>query len=488
MKKRVLAALLASATVLSVAGCNNTTSGSTADGGNTSNAGTSDAGTSTSTPDAGAAEGKVLNIWCWNDEFQQRVKSFYPGYTHNEDGTGKIGDVKVVWTINPNADNGYQIPLDAALLDQDNKAADEKIDIFLIEADYADKYVNSTYTLPVTDIGLTDADMEQMYTYTKEIATDANGKLKAVSWQATPGLFAYRRSIAKDVLGTDDPTEVQNYVANWDKFNETAQKMADKGYKMLSGYDDAYRTFSNNVAAPWVNDANEIIVDDNIINWVKQTKEYTDKGYNNKNGLWSDGWAADQGPEGKVFGFFYSTWGINFTLLGNSLETAVADGGKEEVGNGIYGDYAVCYGPQSYYWGGTWICASYQTDNKALVKDIMFQLTCNGEIMKKITEDTQDYTNNMAAMEEIAASDFSSAFLGGQNHIALFTENAKKIDMSNISAYDQGMNETFQAAFKDYFDGNVDFATALDNFYNNAIVKYPNLKKPATVPADPFAG
>ncbi len=50
--------------------------------------------------------------------------------------------------------------------------------------------------------------------------------------------------------------------------------------------------------------------------------------------------------------------GINFTLLGNSLATPVKEGGKEEVGNGIYGDYAVCQGPQSYYWGGTWICAA----------------------------------------------------------------------------------------------------------------------------------
>ena len=33
---------------------------------------------------------------------------------------------------------------------------------------------------------------------------------------------------------------------------------------------------------------------------------YTDNGYNNKTSLWSDQWAADQGPAGKVFGFFYS--------------------------------------------------------------------------------------------------------------------------------------------------------------------------------------
>ncbi len=107
-----------------------------------------------------------------------------------------------------------------------------------------------------------------------------------------------------------------------------------------------------------------------------------------------------------MFGFFYSTWGINFTLLGNSLETPVAEGGKEEVGNGIYGDYAVCEGPQPYYWGGTWICGAAGSDNIDIIRDVMQKLTCDEAIMKQITLDTQDYTNNEKAMEEIAASDY----------------------------------------------------------------------------------
>lgn len=188
-------------------------------------------------------------------------------------------------------------------------------------------------------------------------------------------------------------------------------------------------------------------------------------------------WAADQGPSGKVFGFFYSTWGINFTLLGNSLATPVKEGGKEEVGNGIYGDYAVCEGPQSYYWGGTWICAAAGTDNANLVKDVMKTLCCDKATMKKITEDTQDYTNTTSGMNEIASSNFKSDFLGGQNHIKLFAKSAPKISMKNISSYDQGLNEEFQKAMKDYFDGNVTKDKALDNFYKAAIEKYPNLSK-----------
>ena len=423
-----------------------------------------------------AAEGKVLNIWCWNDEFQSRFNDYYPEVSEiaADKSTTTLKDGTVVkWTINANENNNYQNKLDEALLSQDSAADDDKIDIFLIEADYALKYVDSDYVLDVkADIGLTDDDLAGQYQYTKDIVS-VDGSQRGTTWQATPGLFAYRRSIAKDVLGTDDPAEVQTYLSDWDKFNDVAAQAAAKGYKMLSGFDDAYRTFSNNVAAPWVT-GTTVTVDENIMKWVDQTKEYTDKGYNNKSSLWDSQWAADQGPTGKVFGFFYSTWGINFTLLGNSLETSVANGGKEEVGNGAYGDYAVCQGPQAYYWGGTWICAAAGTDNVATIKDVMQKLTCDAAIAKKITEDTQDYTNNVAAMNELAQN-YSSAFLGGQNHIALFAEAAPKIDMSNISAYDQGLNESFQGAFKNYFDGNATIDEAKAQFESIISEKYPEL-------------
>ena len=411
-------------------------------------------------------QGKIVNIYCWNDEFKSRYEAYAAdlAQTHG---------VEVNFVIVANENNAYQNNLDAALMAQETAAADDKVDVFLIEADYATKYTKSDFALDVIgEVGLAEADLANQYQYTKDIVT-VDGIQKGTTWQATPGLFAYRRSIAKEVLGTDDPVEVQAELSDWDKFDATAAKMKDAGYFMLSGYDDSFRTFSNNVSAPWV-DGTKIVIDENIMKWVEQTKEYTDAGYNNKTTLWAPEWSADQGPDGKVFGFFYSTWGINFTLLGNSLADPEA---AQEVGNGIYGDYAVCEGPQPYYWGGTWICAAKGTDNIPFIKDMMYRLTCDAATMKQITLDTQDYTNNEAAMNEIATSDYTSDFLGGQNHIALFAEAAKKIDMSNISDYDQGLNEAMQQNFHEYFEGNVDLDTALENFYTAAFEKYPELTK-----------
>ena len=79
--------------------------------------------------EAPAEEGKVLNIYCWNDEFKTRFEGFY---------TVPEG-VTVNWVMVANQDNAYQNALDAALLAQETAAADEKVDMFLVEADYDEK-------------------------------------------------------------------------------------------------------------------------------------------------------------------------------------------------------------------------------------------------------------------------------------------------------------------------------------------------------------
>ena len=132
-------------------------------------------------------------------------------------------------------------------------------------------------------------------------------------------------------------------------------------------------------------------------------------------------------------------------------------------------------GPAAWYWGGTWIAAARGTDNKDIVADIMRKLTCDKENMIKITKEIEDYTNTMSGMESIAKSDYKSDFLGGQNHIALFSSAAPKIDMTNAGPYDQGLNDSFQEAFEAYISGESDKDTALAEFYKEAVVKYPEL-------------
>lgn len=217
MKKKVLSALLTTAMLASMlVGCgssNEAPAASTDAAPAASTEAKTEAPASTEAAEPAAAEeGKVFNIYCWNEEFKSRLTDHYPGYEEVDGTTGKIGDITVKWNITPSDDNAYQNNLDETLLKQADAAADDKIDLFLIEADYALKYVDTDYTMPVKDLGITDADLANQYQYTKDVVTDSNGNLKGVSWQGCPGVLIYNREAAKAVLGTDDPAEVQKSV------------------------------------------------------------------------------------------------------------------------------------------------------------------------------------------------------------------------------------------------------------------------------------
>ena len=361
--------------------------------------------------EAASDEGKVLNIYCWNEEFKSRLTDHYPGYEEVDGTHGKIGDVDVVWNITPSDDNAYQNNLDETLLKQADAAADDKIDLFLVEADYALKYVNTEYTMSVADLGITDEE-----------------------------------------------------VADWDTFKATAAELKEKGYQMTSTVNDSYRVFSNNVTSPWVVDG-KITVDDNIKNWVDMSKEMVDAGETSTYELWSDDWSKGFFKDSNVFAYFGPAWFIDFSMSADQDGSVGKDGG-----------WAATEGPQGFYWGGTWITAATGTDNPTLVADIMKTMTTNVDVMKEIVTADNDFVNNKPAMEEMAADEsYGDAVLGGQNPLAMFCAGADKIDLSNMSIYDQGCNEEFQNAMKNYFEGNATYEEALDLFYKAVVEKYPEL-------------
>ena len=130
--------------------------------------------------------GKVLKFYAWNEEF----KGFFEKYYTLPEG------VTVEWVLNPSDGGVYQQKLDDALMNG------EQVDMFLAEADYIQKYADSEFTQDIVAMGVTD--FSNAYEYTVKAASDANGVVKGVSFQCCPSALIYRRSIAKDVLGTDD--------------------------------------------------------------------------------------------------------------------------------------------------------------------------------------------------------------------------------------------------------------------------------------------
>ena len=240
--------------------------------------------------------------------------------------------------------------------------------------------------------------------------------------------------------------------------------MKAAGYKMTSSVNDTYRVYSNNVTSKWVEDG-KINIDDNIMKWVSDSKELYDAGETETYELWGDDWKKGFYPEGKVFCYFGPAWFVNFSMAADT-----------EGSIGYNGGWGATPGPQGFYWGGTWICGATGTDNAGLVKDIILKMTTDETIMKDIVVKDDDFVNNKPAMEAMAAdTSYQSKVLGGQNPLAMYCASVEKLDLSNLSAYDQGCNEEFQNAMKNYFEGNASLDDALDLFYKAVVEKYPDL-------------
>lgn len=469
MKRKALSILLATAMAAgSLAGCGGSdSSGSSSDSAG-SGSGTENQGEAV----PGGEEGKVINIYSWNNEFKERVEAVYSEVAEtSKDGTVTTlkDGTEIHWIVNPNQDGVYQQKLDEALLKQAEASADEKVDIFLSETDYVNKYTDADadVAMPLKNLGIDpETDLADQYAFTKVTASDVNGVQRGSTWQCCPGLLVYRRDIAKDVFGTDDPETVGEKVKDWDTMKVTAGELKAKGYFTFASYADTFRLYGNSIAEPWVKPGENIIcVDQQIMNWVSDSKEWLDAGYLDKTvkGQWNADWNQAMGSSSKVFAFLFPAWGIDFTLKPNW--------------DGEMGMWGVTNPPQEYNWGGSYVHACVGTDNPQHVKEIILAVTANKENLLKISKDFSDFTNTQTSMQQAAKDDenFSSEFLGGQNAFKYFAPVAENIVMAPLSPYDQGCVELIQNNFSDYLQGQVDFDKAKANFETAILERYPEI-------------
>ena len=452
--KKALSLILALTMVLALCACGQSAPAATEAPATTAAA--APAATEAPATEATASEGKVFNIYAWNEEF----KGFFEKYYTVPEG------VTVNWIITPSDGGAYQEKLDQALQAQSTASDDDKIDLFLAEADYIQKYTDSDYTQDVKPLGVTD--FSNAYAYTVQTASDANGTVKGVSFQCCPAALIYRRSIAKDVLGTDDPAEVQAALSDWSKFNDVAAQAKAKGYYMTASESATYRVFSNNVATPWVDENNNLQIDDAIKTWMTQAKEFSDKGYTQTCDIWSDECTAQMFKDGKTMCYFGPAWYYNFSM-----------GNAQDAEKGCYGDWAICEGPQAHFWGGTWLLAPTGTDNPTMVADIMNLFINDEETCSKLVSDDMQFSNNQAVNAKFASDpNFGNAFLGGQNDTAIYVELAKNIVFENHTIYDQLINEDMQKCWREYCDGDVSEEQAMANFYAMVSESYPTIVTP----------
>ncbi|GAU79160.1 ABC transporter substrate-binding protein [Fusibacter sp. 3D3] len=397
-----------------------------------------------STTEPSSTKKIVLNVWSFTDEVPKMIEKFLE---MNPDFAAKY---EISTTIIATTEGAYQPALDQALASGGKDAPD----IYTAEAAFVLKYAQgdaSQYAAPYKDLGIdvdkaiTDAEIAQ---YTKDIGTNGNGDVVALGYQATGGAYIYRRSIAKDVWGTDDPAEIAKIIGpGWDKFYAAAAELKAKGYGIVSGDGDVWHAVENSSEKGWVADG-KFVMDPKREAFLDLSKELKDKGYHNDTQDWQDAWYADMKDAGekKILGFFGPAWMINYVIAGNSGET--------------FGDWAVCEPPVGFFWGGTWVLGSASSEKKEAV----------GQIINWITLDTTEQglqymwangtlngpggtKDTVASGKVMGMSDGTLEFLAGQDMFEVFIPANQFANGKNLTQYDETINLYWRDQVRAYSAG-----------------------------------
>ena len=472
MKKKLLATLLAVIMVLStfaLAACG--PNRDTADDGpvdppaTTDDADDDDDGDDG--PPADAGERLTINLWSFTDEVPNMVelyKELNPDFAER---------YYVNVTIIATTDGLYEPALDQALMGGGADAPD----IFTAESAFVLKYTQgdmSEFAMPYADLGI-DVDnliaASEIAPYTVEIGT-RDGQVVGLGFQATGGALIYRRSLAMEVWGTDDPDEVRYHVGpGWDQFMTAAQEMSDAGYAMVSGAGDLWQVVRNTGDSPWIVDG-YLYIDPLREDFMGLHRTLYEEGFMNDTNAWQDAWFADMAGVGEreVFCFLGPAWLINYVMAHNAGDT--------------YGDWAITVPPVGFFWGGTWLIANARgnPDVRGGVAELIEWITLDSSetglqyMWANGTFDpdnpTKDVVGSGVVMDK---SDGTVAFLDGQDMFDIFIPAGEYATGDVLTQFDQTINDFFMDQSTLYATGEKTREEALADFKQ---IVYDNLGVP----------
>lgn len=441
---------------------------------------------STDEGSSGDAGDNTLNVWSFTNEIQTMAVAF------EEKNPG----VDVQYTMIPMSAGEYQTKLKAAL------GTSDAPDVIALEAAFVKEFVEADF---LADLGefLPDAEAAGTYPFVIEVGTH-DGVTKAYSYQATPGALFYRRSLAKEYLGTDDPAEVQALLGDMEKFVEAAATIKEKSggnTYIVASSGDFQNPFFANRSQPWVVDGS-LVIDPMVEEFVEVAKLFRDEGYEAQAGQWGEGWFSGmndtlvdaEGNAKQIFSYFLPTWGLPYVLSPNA---ATEDGSSDTSG-----DWGVIAGPLPYQWGGTWIGALGESDNLDMAKEFVRFATLDeenltnwatgvytNEYLKSIDADVPDdqqqaagdFVSSQVVVDKIV-SEFDnselSAFLAGQNSYSGFAEAAPSVNAELMTGADDAVGRSMGDPLAQYLNGEISEDDMWATFKENVQLEFPDLKMP----------
>lgn len=407
-------------------------------------------------------EDNSIVVWCITSELYDMVNKFIE--THPD------FDYEIIINSFATMDVDYEMLLFDTLSKGHISLYDYELpDIYSVEMSYAARFTQGDayqYSSTYEDLGidvdrlLEDAEIPEYYV---EIGTNPNGKLMGLGYHNTSGAFIYRRSIAKEVWGTDEPSVIKDIIGpGWDKFFEAAEDLKEKGHGICSGIEDIWHMVKNSADSGWVLDG-RLYIDPKREAFLDYAYKLVENDYTNNAKTWTEAWYLDMKGEGEkeVLGFFGPSWLVNYVIMPFC--------GGESLGEGTYGDWAICDAPLDFFWGGSFVMARKNTKHKEAV----------GEILEWITLDTSNTglqelwasEGFYPGVKEIPAStkvskrhENSMDFLSGQDIFDAYISAAYHTSSNNLTMYDISIDGFWLEQVYEYVNGNKTRGEAIADF------------------------
>ena len=202
--KKVMASILAGAMTLSLAACGSDGSSATAST-STETADTAESAENTNTESVGTS-GEKLVIWTLAKDLQTFAEKYVEDH-----------DVQIETVVIEPAD--YVTKVQTAL-----NGGQTTPDIIVGEPQMLEDFYDAGYFEDLNQAPYNAQDYkDQIVDYVWEVGQDAEGIQRAISYQITPAGIYYRRDIASEVFGTDDPDEVGKLFKDYPTILDTAE-------------------------------------------------------------------------------------------------------------------------------------------------------------------------------------------------------------------------------------------------------------------------
>ncbi len=349
-----------------------------------------------------------------------------------------------------------------------------------------DMYDNGFFA-NLDDLGAQEYD-GQIVDYIWQVGKDKEGVQRAISYQITPAGIYYRRDIAQEVFGTEDPDEIGKLFKDYDTIRSTAKTLKDAGYRIFASdaeinyfsgdsawvidgtlnvdqgrldymdlavdlYQNDYTAYSNQWSTPWYQAmAGEVPI------LTADIQNYADDSVN----VWDAEAFAEQTADlekTSVFAFGLPSWGV-LTM-------------RDNVGD-LSGKWGVCAGPSYGFGGGTFIGISALSNRQEQAWDFIKFVCLNEDTADWWIETSQGDTVSLVSALEKHADDANDIY-GGEHLYSFWLDQAKGIDYSKVTQYDKAINDAWGAAIGSIKTGEMTKDEAISNFYDTVQSTYPDL-------------